>query len=253
MNPEDQNAQRLGKLVGGASSNLIATVALVFSLGTTAVSLWSSHKADIRANRREARELIQRLTRMEFEKFDIVQKNPNNVQLGNLMATLNSENILLAQQATELIRRYPKSFTSNEFYTVAVALSNASITTDLPFLLENALESANNSNDYTVATRSYATYLFQRGDAAAGREYYRKALRVWDTFPPDYPLMKAQFDIQTLVIWLNDEVRLRNWAEARTVLKMVKALVAAEPDPSLDPIKPQIEAAESEINLHAGQ
>ena len=71
----------LGKERGpwyGKSSVIIAVVALIFSFGTTVVSYVTVHQEDIRDNRREARQILQRLTKLPIENFELIQKNKNN-------------------------------------------------------------------------------------------------------------------------------------------------------------------------------
>ena len=148
---------------------IISMIGLFFSFGTTGVSYYNNYEEGIRANRREARELIQRVTKLPIENFEFMQRNKGSGFGESLSGMINQENILLASQAVELIKRYPDSFSSTEYFAVAVALSQSNIKDSVPYLFENSIKRAKNYNDYNVSTRAYAMYHFTQGDYSEGR------------------------------------------------------------------------------------
>src|SRR5687767_7530773 len=92
-------------------SNIVSVVALVFSLGTSVFSYWKSYQTEVATNRAEVRQLIQRTTRLPIENFELLQKFPN---AQGLTTMITQEQLLLANQAAEKIKRYPDTFTSTE-------------------------------------------------------------------------------------------------------------------------------------------
>lgn len=200
-------------------SIIIAMGALFFSFGTTGVSYYKSYTEDVRANRREARELIQRVTKLPMENFELMQKYEGSPSGESLSGMINQENILLASQAVELIQRYPDSFSSTEYFAVASALSQSNIKDNVPYLFENAIKKAKNYNDYNVSTRAYAFYHFTQGDPLEGRKWYEMALAVWNLFPEKNPFVVHSVDLLTLMFWSNAELSINNYSGATDLIK----------------------------------
>lgn len=159
-------------------SNLISVFALIFSFGTTIASAYNGYLEDIRDNRREARKLIQRTTKIPIENYELLQRYKGSGPGTALSRLMNQVNKLLAIQASELIARYPESFSSTEYFNVADALAASNIIDKVPFHYQQAIARAKFSNDYTVAARAYAGFLYAEGDLSEGEEYYNLALRV---------------------------------------------------------------------------
>ena len=193
---------------------LIALFAFIFSFGTTLVSYYNSHRQEIRENRSEARELLQRISKLPLENFELLKKYEGDALGQSLSAMVNQENLLLITQTVEMIKRFPDSFSSTEYFAVTMALANSNITKDLPFFYENAITKAENSNDYNVASRAFAGYLFTIGKADLGRKYYDLALNVWSIFPPESQHFVNSTDAHTLMYWAQSESSVSNHHKA---------------------------------------
>ncbi len=229
-------------------SIIISIVAFIFSFGTTAVSYYKSYKEDVRANRREARELIQRVTRLPIENFELMQRNKGNAFGESLSGVINQENILLASQLVELIERYPESFSSTEYFAVAFALSNSNIKDNVPYLFENAVNRAKNYNDYNVSARAYAWYHFTQGNYSEGRKLYKRALAVWSKFPENNSFVVNSVDLVTLMYWSNAELSIGNYSEATDLIKRANdSLAKLQPGPMTESLKRQIADIEGRI------
>ncbi len=229
-------------------SNLIATFALLFSFGTTVASFYNSYLEDIRENRREARALIQRMTKLPIENYDLLQKHKGSGPGEALSGMINQENILLATQASELLERYPDSFSSTEYFAVAFALVSSNIVDKAPFLYEQAIDKANTSNDYNVAARAYAGFLYTKGDYSEGKKYFELALDVWNRFPERNLYVINSYDLVTLMYWSQAELVANNIAEARKQLGRAKEkLSQLPPGPMTQSLSNQIGSAESAI------
>lgn len=231
-------------------SIIISIIALVFSFGTTGVSYYRSHVEDVRANRKEVRELIQRITKLPIENFELMQKNKGSVLGESLSGMINEENIILASQAYELIKRYPGSFTSSEYFSIAHALSQSNIMDDVPFLLEEAIKRAKNYNEYNVSTRAYAWYFFLQGIPSEGRKYYEMALSVWDKFPEKNQYIIHSVDLLTLRYWSLAEASINNFPEAANLITRAKDCLKKLPHgPNTESLGRQIAELEKIIKL----
>jgi len=204
-------------------SIFISMIALLFSFGTTGVSYYKSHQDAVRDNRREARGLIQRITKLPVENFELMKRNEGSAVGESLSRMINQENILLASQAAELIKRYPDSFSSTEFFAVASALSQSNIKDNTPYLLDNAIKKAKNYNDYNVSIRTLATYHFTQGNFTEGRRLYKMALAVWNKFSENNPFVIHSVDLDTLMFWSNSELSINNYTGANDLIGRANA------------------------------
>jgi len=200
-------------------SIIISIFALIFSFGTTGVSYYNSYEEGIRENRKEARELIQRISKLPIENFEFMQRYEGSAYGESLSGMINQENIVLATQAVELIRRYPESFTSIEYFAVAHALSQSNIRDNLSYLFENAIKKADNYNDYNTSTRAYAYYQFTQNKYVEGRKLYEMALAVWNKYPEKNSFVVNSVDLLTLMYWSNAELLINNYSEATILIK----------------------------------
>jgi tetratricopeptide (TPR) repeat protein len=236
-------------------STIIATFALLFSFGTTVVSFYNAHLEDIRDNRREARALIQRMTKLPIENYELLLKHEGSGPGEALSGMINQENILLATQASELLERYPDSFSSTEYFAVAVALCSSNIVEKAPYLFKQAIHTASSSNDYNTSARAYAALLYAKGDLTEGKKYYELALSVWDRFPERNLYVVNSVDLVTLIYWSQAESGVNNIAEARKKLNQAKEkLSQLAPCPMTKSLANQIDSTESAIEqAHAAE
>jgi tetratricopeptide (TPR) repeat protein len=206
-------------------SNILSLFALVFSFGTTAFSFWKNYTQEIASNRDEVRQLIQRITRLPIENFDLAIKYKDNAQGQQLGSMITQEQLLLANQAAERINRFPDSFTSTEYFAVAVALGNINSPTFVPRFLQRAISLADTANDFAVASRSYGHYLFTLGRVDEGRSYYSKALtETWSRFPAVDKVYRKGFVNQTDLYLANSEYNVGNRKEAFRAISEAQAV-----------------------------
>jgi hypothetical protein len=231
------------------SSIIISLIALIFSFGTTLFSVYNSHQEDMRANRRDVRSLLQRLSRLPIENYDLMQKNKGTGQGEMLSGMINQENILLSIQAAELIERYPAAFTSTEYYAVASGLSNSNIISKVPSFFNKAMELASSSNDYNVAARSYGGYLYSKGEYTEGRRLFLAAINTWDKFPEKNSYVVNSTDLVTFMFWSQAEHLAGNKTEAQAKLVEAKRkLTMLSPGSFTEALKNQIDYSERLIN-----
>ena len=221
---------------------LISIVALCFSLGTTAFSAYNSRQEDIRSNRRDVRAILQRLSKLPIENYELMQKNKGSGQGEALSGMLNQENILLSTQAAELIGRYPDSFTSTEYFAVAYSLASSNIMGKVPAMYRRAMDSATTSNDFNVAARAFAGYMYSKGQREEGKRLFEEAMRVWDKFPEPNAYLVNSFDLITLLYWGQAEFSSGHVVEAKGhIAEARKRLAAMPPGPYTDGLKNQLD------------
>jgi tetratricopeptide (TPR) repeat protein len=222
-------------------STLISVIALLFSFSTTIVSYINSHNEDIRANHREATAIIQRLSKLPIENFEFMQRNKGNAQGEALTGMITQETIILATQASNLVSKYPDTFSAAEFYAIATALQYGNIVNKAPAFFENAIKKAETSNDYSVMARSYAYYLYSKGDYTEGKKFFDQALRVWNTFSERNMDIVNSTDLLTYETWSKAELMAKNIIEAEKKINLAKDKLAQLPrNPSMQYFADQI-------------
>jgi len=225
-------------------SVVISLLALIFSFGTTVFSAYNSYQDEIRANRLDVRTILQRLSKLPLENYELLQKYKGQGQAEALSGMINQENILLATQAVQLLHRFPNSFTSTEFYAVGYALSQSNIMGEVPKLYQRAMDLATTSNDYLVAARAYGGYQYGRGEYTEGKRLYNEALSVWNKFPERNTFIVNSSDVITLINWSGSDFMVGNKVEARERLVDARkrwAVIAPISGPMIDTLKNQID------------
>jgi len=206
-------------------SSWLAIIAIVFSLGTTAISAYNSYREDIRANRREAREIIQRLQALPAEQFDLMSKYKNSADGQALSAMLIAENVLLA------IERYPDSFTSVEYFAVAGALAIANINTDKALAFyKKALEIADDANEYISTLNKMAQLHYNKGNFDEGGKCYQLGTEAWEKYEESDIIFKLTIDAQTYLNWSSSLIFIGKPDEAKEKIKLAKEKIDMMPD-----------------------
>jgi len=211
-------------------SGITAIIAVIFSLGTTIVSAYNSHKLDVRENRREARELMQRLNKLPIENFELLEKYKYSASGQALSGLIISENVLLAIQASELIERYPSSFNSVEYFTVASALASSNIDTKVqPFYL-TAIEKADTSIHFVSSSIAYAEYLYSKGKNSEAARHFQNSLDTWEKFPEDNKIFINTMNTQTCLRWAGVLSIFESREAAKQKLDLAESYLKLVPD-----------------------
>ena len=222
-------------------ATVISLLALMFSFGTTVFSAFNSHEEGVRSNRRDVRALLQRLSKLPIDNYELMQKYKGAGQGEALSGMLNQENILLATQAAELMDRYPDSFGSTEYFAVAFALSSSNILGKVPRLFQRAMDLSTTSNDYNAAARAYGGYLYSKGEYTEGKRLFGEALNVWNKFPERNAYVVNSTDLVTLMYWSQAEFGVGNKKPAKDLLTEAKRKLAElPPGPMTESLKNQI-------------
>ena len=188
----------------------VAALALVFSLGTTAVSYVKGEQQLREAERRDLRDLTMKLGTMPRELFEFQQKYGNNQQaLSAFSGLLNAEQQILAKQASEIILRIPELVSASEHLYVANALISSNLPQIADWHVRAAVDKAKDADEIVVAYRTLANLAFLRGDAEDGRRQYELAKSSLSS--GRVPVMNS-----TYVAWSNALTDIR-WAQAEAL------------------------------------
>jgi tetratricopeptide (TPR) repeat protein len=195
-------------------SAVVPVLALLFSLGTFALSAyWSSNQNDraeerlaqeeVQASRDELRSLLQRL-------YEIGGAS----QGGSTNEYVTAELMLLSQQAFEIANRIPDHVSTVEYVSVGQFLALNGSYADARVAYERALERVTSASDYVVASRALGGLLLVTGDIEAGRRYYQQALDVASVFPDEVDSYLTFQHGQTEASWAQAELARGQCAEA---------------------------------------
>lgn len=199
------------------ASIIISVLALLFSFSTTAISYYKAGREDIRSARTELRGMLQRLTALPKDNFELIRKYKDDPEGQSLSSTLNYENSLLARQASEIIDRYPDEISASEYLSVTAALINAADVSKVPRYLEACLSLTSDPNVRVAALRMFGAYLVNIGKVSEGRHKYEEALSIWHGHDyenlPEY--FKNSTDTLTEMYWAQVELGINNVEAAK--------------------------------------
>lgn len=219
------------------ASVIISLTAVLFSLGTTAVSAYRTAQQDVYSSRGELRGLLQRLAALPKEYVE-AQAYGNLGQA--LSRAIGAEHSLLATQAVDVINRIPEHVSAVECTLVATALMESNDWFKAEPLLLRAIEKADNANDKVAALRTYGILKFQFGDLNSGRENFNRALASLG----EYSLPAASADwlaFNTETSWAQAELGHRQCEEATQHLKKAQEILNKYPRSlSMMPLQMQI-------------
>lgn len=156
----------------------ISSLAFLLSLVATTVSLVRSRYERQRAIRKEITDTLSKIVSTNIENAkayrESAEKDPAFYQA--LSSILNQQNAFLLQQATYLMDEVPGLVTAVEYNTIAQANANAGELMAAERYFRKAIEVAPNPYQRSLATRSYAGYLFTQRRFEEARDLFRKAI-----------------------------------------------------------------------------
>jgi tetratricopeptide (TPR) repeat protein len=212
------------------ASILIAALALLFSFGTTYYSAEQTRKADIHNAKVELRELIQQLTELPQRNVDLNSKyadNPSALLVAS--GLINTQQIVLAKQAVDIIDDIPEEVSSTEYFAVANALAVSGSYDRTVEFYRHSLEKARDANDWTSASRSLGQAAFAAGDLVQGRASYQDALNVFKRFPTRNSYFIWSTDTFTEISWAGAELSQRQCPQAKDHLDKAAQKLSTAP------------------------
>jgi hypothetical protein len=192
-------------------------VPLLISLTALSFSFWSFQRGEARLDRQEEhdaraelRDLVVHLQTLPTETFDLKRRYANDPSAqANVSALINTQTIVLAHQAADLILvELNGDAAAPEYYSVIDAFLRAGEpSADLERLVAGGLRVANDPNSAATLYRYQARIRFRLDDVEGGRKAYSEALNVFEKFPniEVFPNMVGAIHSQTHSIWAEDE------------------------------------------------
>jgi hypothetical protein len=227
-------------------STLVATLALLFSFGTTLVSYFRTKAQDVQASRQELRGILQRLNAIPRENLDASKRYATDQNASREVDQLYEEEItMLARQAAEIATNLPRGVVSaTEYYEIAVGLQNSYNLRGAREFLDYARRSATNFTDEVAAMRSTAAIDFSTGQPNAGRQEYQAALDIFGKYPGFDQYTIASTNVATEIGWAMSEARIGQLGLANQHLDNVAGLAnGLAITPGSDAMKMQITQA----------
>jgi hypothetical protein len=208
-------------------SALVAVLALVFSFGTTVVSLNRTAQQDAADRKNELLSLIDRLSSLNSEYASDTTTYANNpAVLGALNAVITQQELLAAEQAAAVMATIPNDVGSAEYTFVAsVLVANGIDDPGVP-LFEQAINRATNANDLVSALRSEAIHDYAIGKVDQGRSLFGQALLVFTRFPNASSVYVTFTHLQTQLGWTQGELAVHACDEARQHLSDATSLAS---------------------------
>jgi hypothetical protein len=233
----------------------ISILALLLSFGVAYFSYVRAKAQDVQNTKVELRGLLQRLSVLPREYYEITQKYSNDPSmLGAVQSNFNEENAFLSLQAAELARKLPRSSVSaTEWYSIGVALKRDLNYEAAKEFLGYAIESAKSFSEKTAVLRANASLLFVMGMSGPGRVEYQKALNIFSEFEGYDDYTKNTTHLQTCIHWAYSELYAGFKDEANQILTKAESYLSKIPPGSGDKEwRYEIEQARRQINSPAG-
>lgn len=209
----------------------------IFALAVSIFSAWASYdlakRQNLREDRAELRELLQRLHAMPRENIELLVKYRDQPLVANqLSSVLNSENAALSTQALGIIDRIPDAVTSSERLAVAGALQNSGRIREALEIHEAVAGSeAATANDVLAAYRTLGANFFMLGEIEQGRHSFDQARGVLETrFKREHKSFKLFSNVTTELYQAQAEAYVRACPEAAEHVDAAATLIASRPE-----------------------
>jgi tetratricopeptide (TPR) repeat protein len=148
--------------------------------------------------RRALTDLLSRIIHAQLDNAKLLKEYASDAAYIQVVSsTLNQENAFLLSEATMLIEQIPDFVGTVEYNTVAYALANAADVVRAEDYYRRAIVVAKGPVERTMAQRSFAAFLFNRGRLDEARALYRDAL----TQLPENDSIARQLNGFTLQGW----------------------------------------------------
>ncbi|MFC4014439.1 PDZ domain-containing protein [Nonomuraea purpurea] len=223
------------------TSNIIAIVSVVLAIASAVVG-----RIDLSASSDQARiekldGVVQRLTAIEREYAELIRNAqqdgkaypPDYVNI--ISSNLNTDRVMLARQAADLLDRVPHLATSAEVYVVATQLAQSGETNRALEISVRAETLAKNYLEYTATVRLRAQIFFTMGKIDQGRAQMQRAENTFtDRKDFDQVTTQAQKDltiIDTELRWAPLESDCQAaWSHAKRAADLLVTAQIAGPD-----------------------
>jgi tetratricopeptide (TPR) repeat protein len=205
-------------------STIAGLLAFLLSFTTTFFQYQQNQQQNIHDARTELRGLILRLSALPRENIVYQQTVTDTLAFSQISSLNQAENAVLAKQAAEIMATIPDHVTASEYLLVSNAMLNSSLPDQALELLGRAALVVRDANDGVAVLRSQGRINMLLGNVEAGREAFRRALAIFDTFPTTSALYRDTTNAQTELNWAETEFSQGNCAEAKAHFQKAEAL-----------------------------
>jgi tetratricopeptide (TPR) repeat protein len=223
---------------------LVAIGALILTAFTAYVSIRHTRLQDIENAKGDLRELIREISTISAQAAEIGAQYEDNPQGGLLAGSLlNSDKIVLANQAADIIDEIPDHVSAAEYYSVGFAVASIGNFERAIELYARGIEIADDRWS-AVATRSgLALSHFAAGDLEAGRRAFEGAIHSGDDFTDANSAARQWESAFAHFKWSEAELTANQCAEAQSHYEQSRREYAAiEGSFDLTLINPQLNA-----------
>jgi tetratricopeptide (TPR) repeat protein len=213
-------------------STAISVAAFLFSFGTTIISYKRADDQDVHNLKSELRGILQRLAALPKENVEISQKYATQpATIGLLSGYVNQENLLLAKQAGEIIKRLPNTQVSaTDYFAVATALGQSREFAAAMLHFNSALAVSSSLDDETATLRSLAGLEMMAGKKDEARAHFQQAIDIFEKYKMYDDYTKNSTNFLTELIWASTEASARNIEAATLHLHAAEQLLKKLPD-----------------------
>lgn len=199
---------------------IVSVLALLFSFGTTGVSLYRTWQKDLFDYHSELRSLIQRLGALPRERIELLTQFENRkVVAARLTKHLSNEHTILAEQAAELVDRIPDLVSSSESLAVAVAFLGAQQPEDAVRFYLLAGRRAKTPGESVNAYAPLGGWIIV-SDPKRGREYFSQGKQHLEKrFSSYHPYALTVAKLRLSRAWADAEARIGDCDQARALLE----------------------------------
>lgn len=228
------------------ASVLVAALALAFSMMATWFGEQRAGERDEAAARVELSQLIQRLTSLPKDNAELQAKYAGEPAILNtLSGMITTENVVLAQQASDLIARIPERVSGSEYYAVGQALVLTGNYARAEALLDAGLARDNDASSAAALWRVKGSLYFATGELGRARAAMASAL---DAYAGEQANVAAAAAVYTEWMWAGSEQSLGACDEAAAHLKRAQAQLDTLP---MTPYKVQMMQSLSAVATNA--
>jgi hypothetical protein len=202
------------------ASVIISVLALVFSFGVSFASYLQVDNQNKRALRAELRGLVQRLITLPKEFAEIRNTYKNDpYTFSTLGSNLSTEYHFLANQSVELSTKIPYDITAAEYISIAQALINQGLLSQVPIILDAGLKVSKDPISELALVRLQATYLFKTGNISDGRKKFQETKRIFNKYQLDQTSIEYS-NVTNLIVLADNEYSQGQCKEAEKNLNM---------------------------------
>jgi len=208
---------------------LIAIVALILSFVTSYISYERLKTQDINNSKKELRELTRAYFDLPFEYLKLNREYKNDPIYMQLDAQHSTEQAILIDQIINVGNQIKNHMSSAELLALSDILFYQEKYDDSISFSKSAVDVANTFRNEIAALRTTAKTLTHRRDHNQAREYYDRALLIFEKYSEYNQEYKDQINAETYILWAFNEAKVGRCEYSYTLIDEANLLLARYP------------------------